>query len=85
MTTTDNEPEPLPPAWQAALVRFRDGYGDEFDPTDRGDIWCLVQLLEEEVHDRITRDLVKSFREATARIQEQGRVWEEQRREQQRQ
>jgi hypothetical protein len=75
--TTDNEP--LPPAWEAALERFRGGYGCEFDPTDPTDIRCLVQLLEDEVHHRITRELVASFRAATARIEEQTRALEQQR------
>ena len=69
--TTDNE---HPPAWKAALERFEGGYGSAFDPTDPQDIACFLPLLEEAVHDRITRELVKSFREATARIQAETRA-----------
>jgi len=76
--TTNNEP--LPPAWQAALERFEGGYGAPFDPEEPGDIALLVQLLEEVVHNRITRELVASFRAATARIEEQTRALEQQRR-----
>jgi hypothetical protein len=74
MTNTDNE---HPPAWKAALSRFRDAYGHEFDRADdTTDIWLLVQLLEEEIHRKITSELVESFNRATARIKEQMRALE---------
>lgn len=76
--TTDNEP--LPAAWEAALERFRGGYGCEFDPTDATDRFCFMQLLEEAVHDRITRDLVASFRRATEKMKAATRALDEQRR-----
>ena len=75
--TTDNAP--LPPAWQAALERFRGGYGCEFDPSSPGDVWCLVQLLEEAVHARITADLVEAFRRATAKMEAKMRALDAQR------
>lgn len=70
--TTDNES--LPPAWLAALERFKGGFGAEFDPTDRSDIWCLMPLLEEAVHDRMMREVVKAFREATIKAKEELEV-----------
>jgi hypothetical protein len=73
MTNTDNE---HPPAWKAALDRFVDAYGSEFDPEEPGDIWLLVQLLEEEVHRKITSELVESFDRATAKLKEQLRALE---------
>jgi hypothetical protein len=75
--TTDNEHLP---AWKAALERFEGGYGSAFDPTDPTDISLLVQLLEEEIHRKITSELVESFNRATARIEEQKRALDEKRR-----
>jgi hypothetical protein len=71
--TTDHEH----PAWQAALERFEGGYGAPFDPDEPGDIALLLQLLEEEVHRRITASLVEAFNRATARIREQTRALEQ--------
>jgi len=73
MTNAHNE---HPPAWKAALDRFEGGYGAPFDPEEPGDIWLLVQLLEEEVHRKITSELVESFDRATAKLKEQLRALE---------
>ncbi len=59
-----------PAAWTAALERFRDGYGSPFDPTDPTDVAGLLPILEREVYDRLSREMVGAFRTAAGRLRE---------------
>jgi hypothetical protein len=73
--TTDDEDRPGAddlPAWKEALERYEHGYG-RFDAREWSDVAVLLQMIEEEVHGRLTRRLVESFRAATARIEATGR------------
>lgn len=65
--THDTERQPA--AWEAALERFRGGYGCDFDPADPSDLSPFMDLLQQEVEHRINRSLVTAFREATARVE----------------
>ena len=63
MTTNDDDKLYV---WPAVLDRYRDAYGGAPDLDDHTDRYLVMTLLEEAVHDRITRSLVVAFREATA-------------------
>ena len=58
--------------WPAVLERYRDAYGGEPDFEDRTDRYLVLTLMEEAVHDRISRKMVTMLREATARIKAIG-------------
>lgn len=78
MSTDDESLDDAPPQpWVAALARFADAYGGEPDYEDRTDRYLIVQLLEEAVHEKVTRELVTMFRRATERIEAQTRALEQ--------
>jgi hypothetical protein len=61
------------PALQAALERFEGGMGEPFDPSNPADYSTFLAMLEEAVHDRISRKWVVMLREATAKAEAETR------------
>lgn len=76
MTIDGDDSRDLPEqsAWQVALVKYELGYGEDPDFNNTTDCYCYLQLLEETVRDRLTRQLVEAIDKGTARINAIGKV-----------